>query len=690
MGRSLLAMTMAKDLPPQLQQLLDQDSSQSVAEVRRLARCTQREAQELVRWLPDGLEVVVTHPNLVAQLVGDPQPRWLAHFRPQRSLLLRTLRRGNRLEAMRLLTADGTLTQPQARQFAQALITQGEHWQLLEKLYANPPQDFWTRRPTPDAPPPTEFEMLFPPEQFDPELLLEWLARGHYRTCVMWVRQVSGCPREDCQGLVDRLDELLFDGNPVPWEIATRDWPQVVAALAGLPNPLWLDKLKPQREQLLELVETRKFLAAAELVSQTLSCPSLEARRFLRRLGNGENWDSSAKKVVLGKVFHKPATPPSLAQRAAAVAAPLKVAVVAQAPKVEVREELIQTAPVVAAGEVLCGPDSDGDHLNLGVSQLRVMPWDTVRTQETAQTEKDRQAFEVQRTRELAAESKTMESARRQESAQTRSDTHLPTAGALSAAAMVSAAVAPPMDGITAPPLAAKFSLDDSDQLIDRLTRLGKACSNKDMAEATKIYAELEGAGFNRGWVGGRYPALLPFLPEDPWSQRLPQVGHVADNLSKILNGQITPAQVAQNALKSSQLDGIVGALETAWKSKKKADLEKAVALLNQHPHLADEINQRVPWLADLMDIDKDGTSDVMAAVHDPVAFFSDLLVKRFPELRQRLGDARIESIKEALPELMQTMKERNMRGVMRVMSRLRLGPSDVKLLLSLLREMHR
>ncbi|MBT9585645.1 hypothetical protein IV102_20055 [bacterium] len=672
-------MTIATDLPPELQQLLDQDSSQSVAEVRRLARCTQREAQELVRWLPDGLEVVVTHPNLVAQLVGDPQPRWLAHFRPQRSLLLRTLRRGNRLEAMRLLTADGTLTQPQARQFAQALVTQGEHWQLLEKLYANPPQDFWTRRPTPQAPPPPEFEMLFPPEQFDPDLLLEWLARGHYRTCVMWVRQVSGCPRDDCKGLVDRLDELVFDGNPIPWEIATRDWPQVVAALAGLPNPLWLDRLKPQREQLLELVETRKCLAAAQLVSQTLSCPSLEARRFLRRLGNGDNWDSTEKNIVLGRVFHKPASPPS--QPAATAPPPVKLAVLAQAPKVEAKEELIQTAPVVVASEVLCGPDTDGDHLNLGVSQLRVMPWDTVRTQENAQTEKDRQAFEVQRTRELVAESKNLETARRQESAQTRSDTHLPTAGALSAAALVSAAVAPPM---------AKFSLNDSDQLLDRLTRLGKACSNKDMAEATKIYAELEGAGFNRGWVGGRYPALLPFLPEDPWSQRLPQVGHVADNLSKILSGQITPAQVAQNALKSSQLDGIVGALETAWKSKKKADLEKAVALLNQHPHLADEINQRVPWLADLMDMDKDGTSDVMAAVHDPVVFFSDLLLKRFPELQQRLGAERIESIKEALPELLQTMKERNMRGVMRVMSRLRLGPSDVKTLLSLLREMHR
>jgi hypothetical protein len=683
-------MTTAVALPPVLQDLLALEPAQAVAEVRRLTRCKPKEAEELVRWLPDGLEVVITYPNLVAQLVGDPQPRWLAHFRPQRSLLLRVLRRGNRLEAMRLLTADGTLNSPQARQFAQALTLQGEHWQLLERLYANPPADFWHRRPLPDAPPANEFEMLFPPEKFDPNLLLDWLARGHYRTGVMWVRQVSGCPREACLALVNRLEELVFDGDPNPWVAVTRDWPDVVSALAGLPNPLWLSALQEKRQELVELLERRKLLAAAELVCQTLACPSLEARRFLRRLGNGENWDSTQKVVALGKVFAarpapKAVTPPPLPPPALKAAPPPP-----RAPVVE--PDLIEAAPPRVSSETLCGPDSDGDHLQMGVSSLRAMPWDTVRAEESRQTSSDRRAFETERSRELEQESKNLQNSRQQESEATRSDTQLPAAGALgvAGAAVAASKVKPPSWAVSPPPPPPSFRLDDSDQVFDRLTRLGQACARKDLTEAQRLFAELEGAGFNRSWVGDRYPALIPFLPEEPWSQRIPQLGRLAEPLSKIVQGQTTPAQFAEQALRATQLESIVGALETAWKSKKKSDLEHAVGVLQQHPHLAEEINQRVPWLADLMDMDKDGTPDVVEAIHDPVAFFTQVLQTRFPELQQRLGEARVESIKQALPELIQTMKDRNMRGVMRVMSRLRLGPSDVKSLLSLLREMHR
>lgn len=212
------------------------------------------------------------------------------------------------------------------------------------------------------------------------------------------------------------------------------------------------------------------------------------------------------------------------------------------------------------------------------------------------------------------------------------------------------------------------------------------------------ILEELEQAGLNRDYVAARFPAMIPWLPDAPWIDQLEQLGVFAPILGKLLKGEVNAVQLArqwvgseavQQVVNTGDLEKVIGSLEKAWKTKSKADLNEALGLLKQHPHLAEEINRRVPWLGDLLDMDKDGTPDVIEAYEDPAAYFGDLMRKRFPELEARLGETRIQKIKEILPELLQTMKERNMRGVMRVLSRLRLGPSDVKALLGALKHMH-
>ena len=679
-------MTTTISIPDSLRDLLEQERSQAISEIRRLTRCSPREAQELLGCLGNGVEAVVKYPDRVAALVGDPQPRWLSAFRGQRSLILRTLRRGNRLAVMRLLDEGAVMSPSEARQFALALTGQGHNWQRLEKLYASPPEDFWVQRPLPEPPQEPEISMLFPPQEFSPDLLLEWLGQGHYRTCVTWVRQSSGRPREECQALVDRLDELIFDDHPNPWESVTPQWPEMIAALAGMPNPTWLRQLGPQRREIFELLGERRVLKAAELIRQTLSCSSQEARRFLRQLGEDEVcWVKTETAFLMGKVFRK-------ARVVAAISPPPPAPVVSAPVAVEVGpdpapdsvDDLIETAPQPITSETLCGPGDE--HLSLGVTQVRTMPWASSRDQETQNTRDDRQAHDAKRSRELDEEAQALKTSRAQDTEATRSEILLPAAGS-----QPPAASSIPVSAPTPLPLVAKpFTLDDTDQLVERLAQLGKACKEQDLVEAVRVFGELESAGFNRTWVSERYPSLLPFLPEEPWSRSLAQLGPLADSLSKVASGQVSAVQVAQDALRASQLGSIVGALERAWKTKKKDDLEKAVGLLQEHPHLAEEINKKVPWLAELMDLDKDGTSDIIEIATDPGAYFSDLLEARFPELQKRLGEARIQSIKEALPELMQAMKDRNMRGVMRQMSRLRLGPSDVKSLLGVLREMHR
>ncbi|MBS2037430.1 hypothetical protein JST97_20745 [bacterium] len=717
-------MLTARKLPAVLQDLMSQEASTAQAQIRRTTRCTPKEARDVYEALKDGVYAVLQFPDMVALLLGDPQPGLLKRFFSQRSSLLRKLRRGARLEAMSEVMADGDINQAQARDFLAGLQAQGDNWQRLMQLYHDPSDDFFEKRPQPKQAEGVSIELVFPPEKFDPELLLEWLRKGQHRAATRWVRQLSGASRQECQEMIDRLEEMVYEGHPDPWRVASRLWPAVVAPLAGMPNPDWLESLEEKREQLTEQILNRRSSAASQLVSETVGCSAIEARRFLRLLGDCQIWEKTILTFTTGRIFTP--SPPKLQLEAPRPRVKAPTPLVAATPAAPPSESQDVPAWLSAPGPVpsetvLTGPAPSSPWAT--EREKEKLEAETAREQERQNAEQARQkeredsdrrrhqemeeadrrrhqeseATESARAREMAdtqksreLEAKSTAEARKRESAANQSQVELPPAGNLTVTAGVAAATASvtaaAASGLQAPQ---KLDLSDTDMVLDRLTRLGEACANQNAGEALFILDEMEQAGFNRDYVAARFPALLPLLPDDPWSDQLEELGKFAPTLSKVIKGQANPAQLAQELLKAGELDQVVMALEKAWKTKNKADVENAMALLKRNPHLTEQVNQRLPWLGDLMDLDRDGKPDVMEAIDDPGAYFSDLMRTRFPDLAARLGETRIEKIKEILPELLQAMKERNMRGVMRVMSRLRLGPSDVKALLAALKHMH-
>lgn len=627
---------------------------------------------------------VLQFPDLVAQLLGDPQPRYLRKFAGQRADLLRKVRRGQRLDLLRELTEDGQLNQFQARDFIAGLTRQGENWERLEKLYADPGDDFWQKRPQPKEAEGLNIELVFAPEQFDPELLLEWLRKGHHREAVRWVRQLSGAPRQDCQNLVDRLEEAVFDHHPDPWRLASRFYPGVVAPLAGLPSPDWLEILEKQRGELLDLLLNQRAGAAAQLVADSIPCSHIEARRFLRLLGDGDNWNRTLETFTLGQIFPKQkprALPPKPKPPK-----PVQVVVPTPEPPAPVLEAAAAIVAAAAPEFTGAAPTSSG-----GLS-----PWAAQREQERlaaeAAREQERQQAELARQKEREAsdlkrhsEMESSDRARHEEHERIVSSRQQEQKAVEDSRRVESTPTPPP----AAPQ---KLDLNDLDQVVDRLTRLGEAVQAKNTLEAVFILEELEQAGLNRDYVAARFPAMIPWLPDAPWSAQLDKIGTFAPFLGKLMKGEVDATELAKQWISGSggEVEKIVGSLEKAWKTRSKTDTEAALNLLKQNPQVAEEINKRAPWLPDLMDLDHDGKPDLVEAYEDPAAYFGDLMRTRFPELETRLGETRIQKIKEILPELLESMKERNMRGVMRVLSRLRLGPSDVKALLGALKHMHR
>jgi hypothetical protein len=643
-------------MPPVLQQLLDLHAAGNTSEacglIRRQTHCSPQVAQKVLAGLAAGdLDVVKTHGDTVALLLEEPAPSLLSRFEPQRPALLRLVRRGRRLEALSLVRQDGTVGLFEARAFCDALRGHGRHWEQIAEDYALPGRKFW-QRPLPEHPPEAESSgMVAAPDVFDPQLLLRWLSQGQYRPGVLWVRRLTAAPREECQRLVDRLEELLFDEHPDPWSLVALEKPAMVAALAQLPNPEWLKRLALRRGELLDLLAANRNLAAIELVSNHLGCSSVEARRFLRFLDEGKAWDSTLQRF--GRQFQWPrpvvATSAPASQSAPVLQVLPRVEAPATAPSPAPQPVNPQPTPAPASAHTeLFGPCPVEGGVASAVHALGAMPWDSA------------------------------------QDAQSTASTGVPWDSAQDARATASGNSAP------APAVKRQLNLEDTDQLVDHLARFADACKRKDMGEAQRLFAELETAGFNSRWVAGRFPAVKPMLPPEPWSDDLPALGRAVEVVQGILQGTVDPIKLAREhaakALQAANLDKIVGALETAWKSKNKADLEIAVGLVREHPELEKEINQRVPWLTDLLDMDHDGTSDVLEMATHPGEYFADLIKSKHPELLTRLGDARLKKIQDVLPELLQALKDRNMRGVMRTMTRLRLGPSDVKSVLSVLK----
>ena len=73
-------MQTALKMPQVLQDLLAMDASAGASEIRRQTRCTPKEAREVHEALREGVWAVLQFPDLVAQLLGDPPPRYLRKF----------------------------------------------------------------------------------------------------------------------------------------------------------------------------------------------------------------------------------------------------------------------------------------------------------------------------------------------------------------------------------------------------------------------------------------------------------------------------------------------------------------------------------------------------------------------------------------------------------------------------------
>ncbi len=424
-------------------------------------------------------------------------------------------------------------------------------------------------------------------------------------------------------------------------------------------------------------------------MAESVGCSPIEARRFLRLLDDGAKWDSTLETFTLGQVFPKPKpkpTPPP-------TPTPTPKAEVKVLPPKPKESTPPPPSPVLEAAVAIVAaatPEFLGAAPNLP-SESSLSPWAAERERDRLAAEATRQKEREESERRRQTQLENAERARQQEQEKVQAARQRELAATQAARQRESN---PPPAAPAAP--TKKLDLNDTDQIVDRLIRLGEACAAKNSLEALFILEELEQAGLNRDYVASRFPAMIPWLPDDPWTDQLEKIGVFAPILGKLLKGEANPIELARQWVSSSEsangkeVEQVVAALEKAWKTKSRPDLEAALSLLKQNPHLAEEINRRVPWLSELMDLDRDGTPDVLEAYDDPAAFFGDLMRTRFPELETRLGETRIQKIKEILPELLQSMKERNMRGVMRVLSRLRLGPSDVKALLGALKHMHR
>ncbi|MCW5869686.1 MAG: hypothetical protein KIS61_20695, partial [Candidatus Eremiobacteraeota bacterium] len=374
--------------------------------------------------------------------------------------------------------------------------------------------------------------MVFAPETFDPELVLEWLRKGEHRAAVRWLRQLSGASRQDCQDLVDRLEEAVFDHHPDPWRLASRLWPGVVAPLAGLPNPDWLEILEPQRADLLDKLLHQRSGAAIQLVAETIPCSPIEARRFLRLLNNGEKWDSTLETFTLGQIFPKPKPKP---------APPKVLPPQPKAPEIKVEAPEPPAAVLEAAAAIVAAaPEFTG-------AAPTPSPWAeerekerqaaaAARQKEREEAERARQNEREKSDRQRHAELEATDRARHQEQekleAARQPKLNLPPA----------ATVTP----VAAPPVPQKLDLNDTDQVIDRLTRLGEACAAQNSLEAMFILEELEQAGLNRDYVAARFPAMLPWLPDDPWSDQLEKVGVFAPILGKLLKGEVNAVELAR------------------------------------------------------------------------------------------------------------------------------------------------
>lgn len=324
---------------------------EAISLVRRTSRAELDLCRRFISELSSGqwswAQLAQHHPSVVAALAGDPNPGLLERLREKREELLRALRRGRKLEALQLVKNSGQASAVEAKLFLDALVRRGLAWDEVLERYDGSVRDFWAVEPQgPGLPPrPTSDGVWVPPDRYSASQYDELVRTGQTNRAVSLIRRFARCSLEEARVFVDASETQNHD-----WAILARLFPTLVAALAGHPDPVLLDKLEPVKAEYLGAVRSERKLAANRLAQEVGGATLAQASAFLKALVRYNlAWDEVAKLYREGtfKWVKQPAKAAAAAPATAAkpVAAVPRPAVKPPTPPPEPAPEPAKAAP---------------------------------------------------------------------------------------------------------------------------------------------------------------------------------------------------------------------------------------------------------------------------------------------------------------------------------------------------------
>ncbi len=281
---------------PELEEhLREKRFREAISLVRRTSRAELDHCRRFISELSSGQwswsQLAQHHPRVVAALAGDPDPVLLDRLAGRREDLVRALRRGRTLEALKLVRDVGEASAVEAKTFLDALVSRGLAWEEVQARYTGKPSDFWAVEPKGPGLPerPSSDGLWVPPERFSSTQYDELVKTGQNNRAVSLIRRFARCPLDEARRFVDASD---FQD----WASLARSFPTVVAALAGHPDPALLEKLSPVKDEYLGALRAERKLAANRLAQEHGGATLSQASAFLKALvKHNLAWDEIQK-----------------------------------------------------------------------------------------------------------------------------------------------------------------------------------------------------------------------------------------------------------------------------------------------------------------------------------------------------------------------------------------------------------
>ena len=670
--------------------MADGQLTQALIVVRRHSRCDSRDGRlflsELARTQCDWAQLARDFPFIVAPLCHDPAAPILRRLEPRRRELLRLLRRKRRLEALRLIQSEAHIEAADARVFCAALEARHYCWDQVIERYLAPAKalkgdDFFSDWPPPSPPQKGERDGLgifSPPETLTPEILIERVRVGDIRSAMLLVRRFGRVEADAAQHFVNDLDDLLLDEDPDLWGELERRHPSLFAALAGEPDPLWLEKLHPIGDCLLDLLQRGRRLEAVRKVADACGGTHAEIRRFLEQLAH-----SASDSPPAGDASPRPAEPPSV-PKAAPVPPRVQTPTSACAtpPQARTRTERASApAPTPAAPAPLPSksqkaPGSSEAGLAAPTPQERSCP-------------------------QCRATGVPISNYCHHCGAALNFDPKLSAAVPVASPGPSSPSPARPIVVAPLPTRPPDLKFDSLDDLRPHLDTLILLLDSQGPEQARAFFRQLEAAGFNRAWAAATMPALASHLPPEPWADRLPELLPLLRDLQGwITRGGIpselllkAPLQKASQALgvalDVADLEQLYDDVQDCLSSGKISELEPSLSKLLGTPRGEKELRSRVPMLAALFP-DKPITLEALRALKGhPQEIVLSLLKRKNPKLFERLDQDKLARLIAGWPDLKDWMKRRQFHKASAFLFReLGLGPSDISDFFKVVREL--